>query len=465
MALRDIAELEAADLAASPAPVHPVDEVPPAPKLALFGLQHVLIMYAGAVAVPLIVGRALKLAPEQVTLLISADLFACGLATLIQTLGLPGVGVRLPVMMGVTFASVSPMLAMAAGVGGGAGSLSLIYGSVIAAGVFGLLAAPFVGRLSRLFPPVVTGTVILVIGVSLMRIGIGWAAGAQPTDPSYGAPLHLGVALFVLAVILALTRFGKGLVSHSAVLIGVVAGCVLCLMLGEMTFARVGAAKWFALVLPFQFGLPTFSLIPALTMCLVMVVVMIESFGMFLAVGEMVDRPLREKDITRGMRGDALGAVLGGVFNTFPYTSFSQNVGLVAVTGVRSRFVCAAGGLILLLLGLSPKLAAVVEAVPSFVLGGAGVVMFGMIAATGVRILSKVDFTVARNNLVVVGASVTIGMIPLVSEKFFQFFPAWLSPLLGSGVLLATISAVLLNAFYNGVSQTVIAPDTSDRSV
>jgi NCS2 family nucleobase:cation symporter-2 len=446
MALRVITEVDPP----SATEIHPVDEAPAPAKLALFGLQHVLIMYAGAVAVPLIVGRALKLAPEQVTLLISADLFACGLATLIQTLGLPGVGVRLPVMMGVTFASVSPMLAMAAGVGGGGGALSLIYGSVIAAGVFGLLAAPFVGRLSRLFPPVVTGTVILVIGVSLMRIGIGWAAGAQPSDPSYGAPMHLGVALFVLAVILAVTRFGKGLISHSAVLIGIVAGCLLCLAMGEMSFARVAVAKWFAPVLPFQFGMPTFSLIPALTMCLVMVVVMIESFGMFLAVGDMVNRPLTEKDVTRGMRGDAVGTILGGLFNTFPYTSFSQNVGLVAVTGVRSRFVCAAGGVILLLLGLSPKLAAVVEAVPTFVLGGAGIVMFGMIAATGVRILAKVDFTNNRNNLIIVGASLTIGMIPLVSEKFFQFFPAALSPLLGSSVLLATISAVLLNAYYNG---------------
>jgi len=192
MALRDLAEIEGAG--GPPAAVHPVDEILPAPKMALFGLQHVLIMYAGAVAVPLVVGRALKLPPEQVALLISADLLACGLATLIQTLGLPGIGVRLPVMMGVTFASVSPMLAMAAGGASAAASLSLIYGSVIAAGIFALFAAPFVGKLSKLFSPVVTGTVILVIGVSLMRIGIGWAAGAQPNDPTYGAPLHLGVA-------------------------------------------------------------------------------------------------------------------------------------------------------------------------------------------------------------------------------------------------------------------------------
>jgi NCS2 family nucleobase:cation symporter-2 len=428
--------------------IHPVDERPSAPKLALFGLQHVLIMYAGAVVVPLIVGHGLNLTPEQIALLISADLFACGLATLIQTLGLPGVGVRLPVMMGVTFASVSPILAMATD---GAASLPVIYGSVIAAGVFTLLAAPFVGRLARLFPPVVTGTVILAIGISLMRIGIDWVAGGQQSDPAYGAPLHIGVALFVLAVILGLTRFARGLVNHSAVLIGIVAGCILCLALGQMSFERVAAAKWFAFILPFQFGLPSFSLVPAVTMCLVMVVVMIESFGLFLAVGEMVGRPLTEKDIARGMRGDAVGAILGGVFNTFPYTSFSQNVGLVAVTGVRSRFVCAAGGVIMLLLGLSPKLGAVVEAVPSFVLGGAGIVMFGMIAATGVRILGQVDFRgPRRNNLIVVGASVTIGMIPLVSDKFFQFFPAALSPLLGSSVLLATISAVLMNAYYNG---------------
>jgi len=445
--------------AEAPAAAHPVDAVPPVPTLLALGLQHVLVMYAGSIAVPLIVGRALQLAPEQVALLISADLFACGLATLIQAFGLPGVGIKLPIMMGVTFASVAPMLAMiAAAAGAAAGApkettLSTIYGAVISAGVIGLGLASFVGRLARFFPPVVTGAVILVIGVSLMRIGIDWAAGGQSSAPDYGAPLHLGVALFVLAVILVLTRFTRGFTNHTAVLLGLIAGCVLAIVLGKMDFSHVAAAPWVGVVRPFAFGLPTFDPIAILTMVMVMIVVMIESTGMFLAVGKMVDRPLSQGDLVKGLRADALGTIIGGVFNTFPYTSYSQNVGLVGVTNVRSRFVCVTGGLIMLALGLSPKLAAVVEAVPPFVLGGAGIVMFGMVAATGVRILSGVDFAGNRNNLMIVAISVGLGMIPLVAAKFFQFTPPILEPMLKSGIVLTTISGVLLNWWYNGVAK------------
>ncbi|MBX9847262.1 MAG: purine permease [Xanthobacteraceae bacterium] len=436
--------------------VNPVDEVLPAPKLTALGLQHVLVMYAGAVAVPLIVGRALQLTPEQVAFLINADLFACGVVTLIQAFGFPGVGIRLPVMMGVTFASVSPMLAMiAAGKAAGASSsttLNVIYGSVIAAGVFGLLISPFISRLLRFFPPVVTGTIILVIGISLMRIGINWAAGGVPSMPNYGDPLHLGVAFFVLLVILAITKFGKGFWANIAVLLGIAIGAIAAMLLGKMSFAKVAAAPWVGVVLPFQFGMPIFDIVSIITMCLVMIVVMIESTGMFLALGEMTGHKVTRDDLTRGLRADGLGTIIGGVFNTFPYTSFSQNVGLVGVTGIRSRYVCVVGGGILLVLGLTPKLAALVEAVPTFVLGGAGIVMFGMVAATGIRILAAVDYTARRQNLFIVAISVGVGMIPLVSDKFFQFMPSALAPLLHSGILLAAISAFLLNLYYNGTS-------------
>jgi NCS2 family nucleobase:cation symporter-2 len=433
----------------------PVDEILPPGRLAVLGLQHVLVMYAGAVAVPLIIGHALGLAPDQIALLISADLFAAGLATLIQSFGLPGVGIRLPIMMGVTFASVGPMMAMvAAGAASGVpktATLQLIYGAVIASGVFGLLAAPLVGRLAKLFPPVVTGTVILVIGISLMNIGVNWAAGGQPFQPDYGSPLYIGVALFTLLVILVITRFCTGLLKNTAVLIGTIAGCAAATLLGKMSFEHVATAPAVALVMPFQFGLPRFELVSVLTMCLVMIVVMVESMGMFFAVSEMVGQPPTTKAIVRGLRGDGLGAILGGVFNTFPYTSFSQNVGLVGVTGVRSRFVCVAAAAIMILLGLSPKLSALVAAAPAFVLGGAGLVMFGMVAATGVRILSSVDYADNPNNLFIVAISVGVGLIPLVAPKFFQFMPPVLAPLLNSGILLSVIAAVLLNLYYNGL--------------
>jgi xanthine permease len=447
--------------------VHPVDEILPVPKLLTLGLQHVLVMYAGAVAVPLILGRALKLSPEDVAFLISADLFACGIATLVQSVGFPGVGIRLPVMMGVTFASVGPMLSMAAAPDVG---LLGIYGSVIAAGLFAFLAAPFISRLLPLFPPVVTGTIILVIGISLMRVGINWAGGGLPTlgkvidgvrgefpNPGYGQLQGLGIALFVLVVILGLIRWGTGFVANVSVLLGIIAGAVLASILGVMNFAKVGTASWVDVVMPLRFGMPQFHLVPIITMCIVMIVVMIESVGMFLALGEMTGRKIDQNDLTRGLRADGVGTMIGGIFNTFPYTSFSQNVGLVGVTGIRSRWVTAAGGGIMLVLGFLPKMAALVEAVPQVVLGGAGLVMFGMVAATGARILTAVDFKNNRFNLFVVAISVGFGMIPLVAPNFFRYLPDELHPLLESGILLAALSSVLLNAFFNGVRSVASA--------
>src|ERR1700733_11111319 len=410
--------------------IHPVDEVLPVPRLLALGLQHVLVMYTGAVAVPLIIGGALKLPLEDVAYLISADLFACGLATLVQCIGFPGVGIRLPVMMGVTFASVGPMLSMALNPDIG---LLGIYGSVIAAGIFGIIAAPFISRLLPLFPPVVTGTIIMVIGISLMRVGI---------------------ALFVLLVILGLIKWGGGFVANVSVLLGIIAGAILASVLGVMHFDKVVAASWGDIVIPFRFGKPQFHLVPILTMCIVMIVVMIESLGMFLALGEMTGKTIDREALSRGLRADGVGTLLGGIFNTFPYTSFSQNVGLVSVTGVRSRWVTVAGGGIMLLLGLLPKLAALVAAVPQVVLGGAGLVMFGMVAATGARILTAVDFRTNRFNLFVVAISVGFGLIPLAAPSFFHNLPRELQPLLESGILLCAVTAVILNAFFNGLGSS-----------
>jgi uric acid transporter len=448
-----------------------VDELLPPPRLAALGLQHVLVMYAGAVAVPLILAGALGLAPEQRALLISADILACGLASLVQSLGFPGVGIRLPVMMGVTFASVAPMLAMisAAKDAGGAGfvpatALVTIYGAVIAAGVFAILVAPFMSQLLRFFPPVVTGSIILVIGVSLMKIGVGWAEGPFKTpnvvdgaikgmidNPNRDALDGFALSLLVLLVILAVTKFGKGFVANISVLLGIVIGAIVAALLGKMDFSAVGKAAAFGLVTPFQFGFPDFQIVPIVTMCVVMIVVMIESTGMFLALGEMTGKRIEAADISRGLRADGVGTIIGGIFNAFPYTSFSQNVGLVGVTGVRSRFVAAAGGAILVVLSLIPKLAALVGAIPVEVLGGAGIVMFGVVAATGVRILGGVDFKNNRNNLFIVAISVGFGLIPLVAPTFFRnFYPA-LKPIVESGIILTTIAAVILNAYYNGL--------------
>jgi uric acid transporter len=475
--------------------VHPVDERLPSGKLAALGLQHVLVMYAGAVAVPLIIGRALKLSPEDVAFLISADLFCCGLVTLIQSLGATQwFGIRLPVMMGVTFAAVAPMVAMANANPGAAGA-QMIFGAIIGAGIVSILIAPVVSRMLRFFPPVVTGTIIAVIGISLMRIGINWIFGnpVGPTAPSIVSPEHkqwldaaaaaasapgstlpavpkdlallpklpnpkyadltgVGIAAIVLVSILLIARYAKGFVANISVLLGIVIGGLIATAMGLMNFDKVGKAAWFDVVTPFHFGMPTFDPVLILTMTLVMIVVMIESTGMFLALGEMTDRKVDQKALSRGLRTDGLGTLIGGIFNTFPYTSFSQNVGLVAVTGVKSRFVCVAGGLILIALGLLPKMAALVESLPTVVLGGAGLVMFGMVAATGIRILGGVDFKNNRYNALIVAISIGIGMVPLIAPNFKQWMPHGLHPLIESGILLASLSSVLLNLFFNGAS-------------
>jgi uric acid transporter len=427
---------------------HPVDQRLPLAELVPLGLQHVLVMYAGAVAVPLIIGRALKLPSEQIAILVNADLFTCGIVTIIQSVGVGPFGIRLPIMMGVTFASVEPMLAMADNPELG---LDAIFGSVISAGVFGLLVAPFVGSLLRFFPPVVTGIIITVIGISLMRIGINWAAGAPaPTFPGYGDPINLLVAMFVLIVILLTVKFAKGFVANVAVLMGIVLGFALAWVIGKVSFTALSSAAWLDVVYPFQLARPKFDFFAAITMCLVMLVVMVESTGMFLAVGEMTERKVEQRDLTRGLLTDGLGTLVGGIFNTFPYTSFSQNVGLVAITAIKSRWVTATGGIILLVLGLIPKLGALITAVPLFVLGGAGIVMFGMVAATGIRILASVEYKANRNNVFIIAISIGFGMIPLVAPTFFAALPKSMAPMLNSGIVLAAVAAVLLNFYFNG---------------
>ncbi len=467
-----------------------VNEMLPPAKLFTLGLQHVLVMYAGAIAVPLIIGRVLGLAPEQVAFLISADLFVCGIVSIIQSFGAgPWFGIRLPVMMGVTFASVGPMVSIALANPGVDGA-RLIFGSIIGAGIVGMLIAPLVSKMLRFFPPVVTGTIILVIGVSLMRVGIQWIFGVPvgPTapklvsadhtawldavkglpagtvpdlparlslapsvdNPAYANPQNILVSVAVLAVILLVAKYARGFLANIAVLTGIVAGGLIAAALGMMHFDKVADAAWFRVVTPFYFGMPSFDPVMILTFVLVMIVVMIESTGMFLALGEITGKKVTRPMLTAGLRTDGLGTLIGGIFNTFPYTSFSQNVGLVGVTGVRSRFVCVMGGAIMIVLGLTPKVSTMVEALPTAVLGGAGLVMFGMVAATGIRILSSVDFKVNKFNLFIVAISLGFGMIPLIAPDFKMWMPHAIHPLIDSGILLASIMAVGLNFFFNG---------------
>ncbi len=472
----------------------PVEERIPGPRLLALGLQHVLVMYAGAIAVPLIVGRALQLSPQDVAFLISADLFVCGIVTIIQSFGATQwFGIKLPVMMGVTFAAVGPMVAIASANPGQEGA-RMMFGAIMAAGLISIFFAPVVGRLLRFFPSVVTGTVILVIGVSLMPVGINWlfglpvgptapklvdpaqaawlesaiAAGGVPegvklmpsvANPEYASLPRILIGIVVLASILLISRFARGFLANVAVLMGIVIGGILAAALGMMHFGDIAGAAWFAPIKPLHFGAPIFDPVMILTMLLVMFVTMIESTGMFLALSDLCGRKLTPNALTAGLRVDGLGTAIGGLFNTFPYTSFSQNVGLVGVTGVRSRFVCVAGGAIMIVLGLIPKMGALVESLPTTVLGGAGLVMFGMVAATGIRILATVDFKGNKHNLFIVAVSLGLGMIPMIAPDFNQWLPHSLHTLIHSGILLAAVAAVLLNWFFNG------APHASEEDI
>ncbi|WP_431803520.1 nucleobase:cation symporter-2 family protein [Microbacterium sp. bgisy203] len=421
-----------------------VDAIPPLARLFPLGLQHVLALYAGAVAVPLIVGGALGYDPADLAFLISADLFIAGIATIIQSVGFWRFGVRLPLMQGVTFAAVGPMIAI-----GQQHGIQTIFGSVIACGLFMILVAPFFAQLLRFFPPIVTGTVILIIGLSLMRVAAGWimtgSSEAEPGAPVVNVAFAAGTLLFIVLV----ERFAPPAFARVSVLLGLVVGTLVALLVPGMTdWSHVGDAGWFAIVTPFHFGLPQFEIASIIAMCIVGVVIMTETTGDMIAVGEIVDRPVTRRQLADGLRADGLGTVLGGMFNTFPYTAFAQNVGLVSLTGVRSRYVATMAGAILIVLGLIPKVSAIVEGVPRAVLGGAGIALFGMVAASGIRTLSKVKFN--NKNVLIVAISIGVALLPTVTPDIYGRFPEWFQLIFDSGISAGAIVAILLNLLLNG---------------
>lgn len=450
----------------NPATTDPVEKMYPVPSLMALGLQHVLVMYAGAVAVPLIIGSALQLPKEQIAMLVSADLFCCGIVTIIQAVGIGNVGIRLPIMMGIAFTAVPSIIAT--GTNPELGMPGVI-GAVIGSGIFTLLAAPYFGRWVRFFPPIVTGTVMLIIGLSLMRVGVNWAAGGQPMirgpegmipNPAYGAPFALAVASIVLVAILLLTRFLKGFLSNLAVLLGIGVGFAIAIAAGKVSFAGVGDANWVQIITPLAFGWPVFEFWSIFSLCAVMTVMMVESTGQILAVGDMAGRRISQTDLARGLRTDGVGNIIGGILNTFTYTTYAQNVGLLQITGVMSRWVVAMGGVILILLGSLPKVAFISASIPSYVVGGAAIVMFGMVSATGVKILAKVDFTNNRRNLYIVAVSVGLAMVPVVADRIFDQLPEAMEKFLHSGVLVGTFAAALLNILFNGIPAK--EPEDSD---
>ena len=431
--------------------IHPVDEVLPLPKMALYGLQHVLSMYAGVVAVPLIVGTALQLSGTQTTYLLSAGLFLAGLATLLQTLGVWKIGAKLPIVQGSSFAAVATMLAIGTEEGGTDG-LRSIYGAIIAASIICFLLAPVFTKLLRLFPPVVNGTIIAVIGISLLPVAIRWAAGGAGSD-DFGAPSNIGLAALTLGIIIVIYRFLPGFFSRVAILLGLVLGTLIAIPMGATDLGRIGDAAPFQLTTPFYFGLPTFQFAAIFSMFIVMLVIMTETTADILAIGEIVERPADRDTVTAGLRADMGSTAVAAVFNGLSVSAFAQNVGLVAITGIKSRMVVAVGGVILVLLGLFPVLGALAAVVPLPVLGGAGLALFGTVAASGIRALGKVDYD-GNANIVIVACALGMGIIPIAVPGFYEEFPSWFQVIFDSGISAAAITAVLLNIVFNIVGRS-----------
>ena len=429
-----------------------MDEVLPAPKLAVYGFQHVLAFYAGAVIVPILLASAINLTPEQLAYLINADLFTCGIASIIQSVGFWKIGVRMPLLQGVTFAAVSPMISIGLAEGGGVPGLRAIYGSVIVAGIVAFLVAPFFARLIRLFPPIVTGTVITIIGVVLLSVAAldaGGGGASQFTDPpTFGALRNLALAGFTLLIILVIYRMFTGFVATVAVLIGLVVGTLVGWLFDFTDFSRVAGADVLGVTTPFYFGTPTFNVAAVISMVIVMLITMVETTGDVFACGEIVEKPVDKEDVARALRADGLATTLGGILNSFPYTCFAENVGLVRLTKVKSRWVVATAGLFMILIGLVPKVGAIVAAIPPPVLGGAGIALFGTVAVIGIQTLRRVDFHDERN-VIILAVSLGFAMAPTVYPTITSFFPEAVRTIISSGITLGSISAILLNLVFN----------------
>jgi len=411
-------------------------------RLFSLGLQHVLAMYAGAIIVPLIVGGALGLSVEQLTYLVSIDLFMCGVATLLQVWKNRFFGIGLPVVLGCTFTAVGPIIAI-----GNQYGISAVYGSIITAGLFVVLFAKYFGQLVKFFPPIVTGSVVTVIGITLIPVAVNNMAGGQGAK-DFGDISNIALSFGVLLFIIFLYRFFTGFIRSIAILIGMVAGTIMAALMGKVDFSAVSEASWFHMPELFYFGAPTFNVTAILTMILVALVSIVESTGVYFALSDICERKLSERELANGYRAEGLAIFLGGLLNAFPYTTYSQNVGLVQLSGVKTRNVIYTAGCMLVVLGLIPKIAAATTIIPNPVLGGAMIAMFGMVVAYGIKMLSKVEFT-SQENLLIIACSVGMGLGVTVVPDLFAQMPSSIRILTDNGIVAGSVTAIVLNLLFN----------------
>ena len=413
-------------------------------KAAVLGLQHLLAMYSGAVAVPLLIGNALKFSAAQMTYLVSIDIFMCGLATLLQLLRNKYFGIGFPVILGCAIQAVAPLQMI-----GQKFSINDMYGAIIVAGIFVVLISGVFAKIKKFFPPVVTGTLITTIGLTLVPVAIQNMGGGNSAAKSFGSSQNLFLAFCTMFIILALEIWTKGFIRSISVLIGLVAGTAIAACMGLVSFTPVMEASWFHLPQLFYFGVPKFEWSSSLTMIIIALVSMVESTGVFFAIGDLLHHDVTEEDLKKGYRAEGIAQIFGGLFNAFPYTTFSQNVGLLQLSGIKTkRPIYWAGGL-LMAMGLLPKIGAMVTIIPTPVLGGAMLVMFTMIAVQGIKTLAKVDLT-DNNNVLIIAISVGLGLGVTIYPQFFKNLPATVQLFLSNGIVITSLSATILNFLLKG---------------
>ncbi|HEP1415021.1 TPA: purine permease [Streptococcus pyogenes] len=407
---------------------------------AVLGLQHVLSMYAGSILVPIMIAGALGYSARELTYLISTDIFMCGVATFLQLKLTKHTGVGLPVVLGCAFQSVAPLSIIGAQQGSGA-----MFGALIASGIYVILVAGIFSKIARFFPPIVTGSVITVIGLSLVGVAMG-NMGDNVKEPTVQSMM---LSLLTIVIILLVQKFTKGFVKSISILIGLVAGTLVSAMMGLVDTTPVVEASWIHVPTPFYFGMPTFEITSIVMMCIIATVSMVESTGVYLALSDLTNDQLDEKRLRNGYRSEGIAVFLGGLFNTFPYTGFSQNVGLVQISGIKTRrpIYYAAG--ILVVIGLLPKFGAMAQMIPSPVLGGAMLVLFGMVALQGMQMLNRVDFQKNEYNFIIAAVSISAGL-GFNGTNLFASLPETAQMFLTNGIVIATLTSVVLNLVLNG---------------
>ena len=407
-------------------------------KSAVLGLQHLLAMYSGSILVPIMIAGALGYSSKELTYLISTDIFMCGVATFLQLQVNKYFGIGLPVVLGVAFQSVAPLSIIGAKLGSGA-----IFGSIIVSGIIVILISGVFSKVRKFFPPLVTGSVITTIGLTLVPVAMGNMGNNVP-KPQLSSVILAVLTILIILVIHALTT---GFIRSIAILIGLIVGTIVAVFMGIVDFSPIAQAPIVHVPTPFFFGKPIFDLSSILMMTIISLVSMVESTGVYLALSDITGEEITETRLRNGYRAEGFAVALGGIFNTFPYTGFSQNVGLVQLSGIKTRRPIFYTAGFLVLLGLLPKFGAVAQIIPSPVLGGAMLVMFGMVTIQGIRMLGQVNFN-NEHNLLIAAMSVAAG-VGFNGTNLFQALPTTVAMFLNNGIVIATLVAINLNIVFN----------------